>query len=277
MRKMTLDEIQAVNLEIMKEIHVFCVNNHINYSLAYGSLIGAIRHKGFIPWDDDIDIMMPHQDYELFSKTFKSSKGYELLSVYSNETYVNYTRVYDCHTIVKCPAKQCKHDVGIWVDVFPIDAIPDSQPEQKRQFDSLRHYTSLIMRYRVALRNLEENSFKRRFRGCLQITKLFLQNGGVFFKYWHNKVISICNQYCFGKTKYCSSLVCVEANTYNKQEVFLTSDFEHFSIVPFEDTSFYVVAAYDRVLHTIFGDYMQLPPKEKRVSHVLKKWSFYWK
>ena len=92
MRKMTLDEIQAVNLEIMKEIHVFCVNNHINYSLAYGSLIGAIRHKGFIPWDDDIDIMMPHQDYELFSKTFKSSKGYELLSVYSNETYVNYTR-----------------------------------------------------------------------------------------------------------------------------------------------------------------------------------------
>ena len=82
MRKMTLQEIQTVNLELMKDIHAFCVKNNIHYSLAYGSLIGAVRHKGFIPWDDDIDIMMPRPDFERFSHEYKSEKGYRLSSVY---------------------------------------------------------------------------------------------------------------------------------------------------------------------------------------------------
>ena len=98
---MTLQEVQAINLEMMEEIHLFCVRNNIRYSLAYGSLIGAVRHEGFIPWDDDIDIMMPRPDFEVFSRSFQSQKGFILSSVYSNETYVNYTRVYDNRTIVR--------------------------------------------------------------------------------------------------------------------------------------------------------------------------------
>ena len=272
---MTLQEIQSVNLEIMKDIHTFCVDNGIRYSLAYGSLLGAIRHKGFIPWDDDIDIMMPRPDFDLFSKTFKSRKGFELSSVYGDDTYVNYTRVYDCNTVVISPAKQAKHPVGIWVDVFPIDAISDDASEQKSQFDRIRHYTYLIMRYRFALRDLEESSLKKRIRGCLRIVKLIFENGGLFFQKWHNRVISLCNQFTFGETRYCSSLVCVEANAKNRQEVFQTSDFEHYRLMPFESESFYVIDAYDDFLTTVFGDYMQLPPEEKRVSHVMKKWSFY--
>lgn len=87
-----LKQIQSILLRILKDFSAVCEKHGFYYSLCGGSALGAVRHKGFIPWDDDIDIMMPHQDYELFSKTFKSSKGYELLSVYSNETYVNYTR-----------------------------------------------------------------------------------------------------------------------------------------------------------------------------------------
>ena len=273
--QLTLKENQSVNHEIMKDIHAFCVLNGIHYSLAYGSLLGAIRHKGFIPWDDDIDIMMPRPDFELFSKTYKSSKGFELCSVYSDETFVNYTRVYDSQTVVISPAKQARRPVGIWVDVFPIDAIPDSLSDQKRQFDRLRHYTYLIMRYRVALRNLEVESLNKRLRGCLQMTKLFLENGSVSFSKWHNQVITISKENTFGKTRCCSSLVCVEANTYNKQEVFLTSDFDSYILMPFESESFFIVDSYNSVLTTIFGDYMQLPPEEKRVSHILKRWSFF--
>ena len=272
---MALKEIQSVNLEIMKDIHSFCVDNHIRYSLAYGSLIGAIRHKGFIPWDDDIDIMMPRPDFELFSKTYKSNKGYELSSVYSADTYVNYTRVYDTHTIVSCPAKASKHPIGIWIDVFPIDAIPDSLQEQKKQFDSIRHYSSLIMRYRFALCNLGKKSLKCKIHGCLQIAKLFFQTGCVCVSKWREQVISLCKTSNWGDTKYCSSLVCVEANRNNKQEVFLTSDFDSYCQVPFENESFYVIEAYDHVLTTIFGDFMQIPPEEKRVSHSIREWSFY--
>ena len=64
MKKMTLEEIQSVSLDILKDVHAFCVRNDIHYSLAYGTLIGAIRHKGFIPWDDDVDVVLPRPDYE---------------------------------------------------------------------------------------------------------------------------------------------------------------------------------------------------------------------
>ena len=276
-RRMTLQEVQSVNLEMMKEIHLFCERNDIRYSLAYGSLIGAVRHGGFIPWDDDIDIMMPRPDFEVFSRSFRSEKGFILSSVYDSDTYVNYTRIYDNRTIVKGTAKASVEPVGVWIDVFPIDAIPDGLAERRDQFDRLRNYTALIMRYRRILCNICFRNIKYKLRGCLQMMKLFIENGGIPFSKWHQKVIEICKENTFGETEMCSSLVCVEANLNNRQEVFSTSDFQDYQLVPFEDGHFYIIKAYDRVLTTIFGDYMQIPPEEKRVSHVLKNWTFQWK
>ena len=80
MKQMTNEEIQQVSLKIMKDIHDFCVKNNISYSLYGGSAIGAIRHKGFIPWDDDLDIAMPRPDYDRFIKTYRSEKGYKALA-----------------------------------------------------------------------------------------------------------------------------------------------------------------------------------------------------
>lgn len=274
---MTLQEVQAINLEMMEEIHLFCVRNNIRYSLAYGSLIGAVRHEGFIPWDDDIDIMMPRPDFEVFSRSFQSQKGFILSSVYSNETYVNYTRVYDNRTIVRGAAKASLKAVGVWIDVFPIDAVPDDEALRCNQFNRLRNYTTMIMRYRRILCNLFFRNIKYKLLGCLQLAKLFIETRGIPFSKWHEQVIEICKENSFGETEKCSSLVCVEANLKNKQEVFLTSDFQDYQLVPFEDSQFYIIKAYDRVLTTVFGDYMQIPPVEKRISHVLKNWTFLWK
>ena len=277
MKRMTLQEIQKVNLDIMKDIHCYCVEKGIHYSLAYGSLIGAVRHKGFIPWDDDIDIMMTRPDFEVFSKEFRSKKGFELSSVYNNDTFVNYTRVYDNRTVATGPLKASKHQIGVWVDVFPIDAIPDDLSERNRQFQRLRRFTSLIRRLRVALSDLEERSLLRKITGFLRLVKLAVGSNGLHFDMWHNQVISICKEYTFGETMYCSSMVCFEATTNNRQEVFPTSAFKSYKILPFENEFFYVIDSYDSVLTTIFGDYMKLPPEEKRVSHSLKNWSYYWK
>ena len=85
MREMTLEEIQQVSLEILKDVHRFCVENDIKYSLCYGTLLGAIRHNGFIPWDDDIDIMMPRPEYDRFIRLYQSEKGYKLFAAENND------------------------------------------------------------------------------------------------------------------------------------------------------------------------------------------------
>ena len=276
MRKMTLAEIQQVNLELMKDIHSFCVKNDIRYSLAYGSLIGAVRHKGFIPWDDDIDIMMPRPDFEKFSAMYQSKEGYILSSFYDEDSYINYTRVYDYRTIVKCPIKASKHEIGVWIDVYPLDGISDDDVISKEQFQLLRKHTRNVMKWRKCLIDIKQKKLNKRIRILLRMIKLRILNKGSINS-WRDKICSICKEYEFGTTKRCSSLLCVEANSNNKQEIFQTKDFFEYQLVPFETEQFFITKAYDRVLTTIFGDYMKIPPKDKQVSHILHQWKFYWK
>ena len=103
MKEMTTADIQQVSLDILKDIHSFCQKENIKYSLAYGTLIGAIRHRGFIPWDDDVDIMMPRPDYERFIRTYHSAQGYEILPE-GEESMIAMARVYDVQrTYVSMP------------------------------------------------------------------------------------------------------------------------------------------------------------------------------
>ena len=276
MRTMTLKEIQQVNLEMMIDIHSFCVKNGIRYSLAYGSLIGAVRHKGFIPWDDDIDIMMPRPDFEKFSSTYQSQHGYILSSVYDEDTYINYTRVYDNRTLVISKALASKHDVGVWIDVYPVDGISDDEVVSKEQFKRLKQYTSIVMKWRNCLFIIKQRGiYKKKMRALLRMTRIWLLHKGSI-SLWHQKICNICKEYEFGETERCSILVCVAANSQNKQEVFQTKDFFTYQLVPFESEQFYIVTAYDHILTTIFGDYMKIPPKDKQISHIIHQWKFFW-
>ena len=274
MERMTLQEIQSVNLEMMKDIHAFCVEKGIHYSLAYGTMIGAVRHKGFIPWDDDIDIMMTRPDFERFSKEYKNNKGYVLSSVYDDDTYVNYTRVYDTHTWVTCCPKSAKYPTGIWIDVFPIDCISDDDAESRRQFQQMRHLTTAVVKWRKNLTRLERPGMIGKLKSVIRRSQLLLFNRGSF-PYWHQRICDLCKEHSFGSTSRCSSLVCVEANKNDKQEIFPVEDFKEYILMPFEDQQFYVASGYDHILRTIFGDYMQIPPKEKQISHIMQKWEFY--
>ena len=276
MKTMSLQEVQSVNLNIMKDIHAFCVEHGIRYSLAYGSLIGAVRHKGFIPWDDDIDIMMPRPDFEVFSRTFVSKQGYTLSSVYDHDTYINYTRVYNnAETLVISPAKAGKNEVGVWVDIYPIDGISDNEDDSKKQFAQIRKYTQQIMALRFLYRKLATGSVYEKAKAFIKFVAFSICKKGSISQ-WHKKVSMLCKEVNFGETSRCSSLVCMEANRDNRQEVFPTNSFSSYELSPFEKEHFYIVSDYDIVLKVIFGDYMQLPPKEKQVSHVIKKWKFYW-
>lgn len=276
MKRMTLQEIQSVNLDIMKDIHAFCVEHGIHYSLAYGSLIGAVRHKGFIPWDDDIDIMMPRPDFEKFSSSFESKHGFVLSSVYDENTYINYTRVYNnAETLVISPAKAGKNEVGIWVDVYPIDGISDDETKSRKQFVEIRKYSQQVMKMRFIFQKLVSGNTIRKVKAAIKwVICRFVKRGNL--RQWHNRIVNLCKEVPYGETSRCSSLVCMEANRDDRQEIFPLTSFQNYQLVPFETEHFYIVSDYDTVLKVIFGDYMKLPPPEKRVSHVIKKWQFFW-
>ena len=128
MKVMTLREIQLFTLEILKVTHNFCVENNIKYSLSYGTLIGAVRHKGFIPWDDDVDIMMLRPDYDRFCQTFQAP-GYQVVSRQTRkDCLISFARVCDIReTDVTSmePWIRRQGNLGLWIDIFPIDSVTD--------------------------------------------------------------------------------------------------------------------------------------------------------
>ena len=151
MKQLTLQEIQAQSLEILQTVHDFCLAHDIRYSLAYGTLIGAIRHKGFIPWDDDIDIIMPRPDYDRFCRTFRAP-GLGLLWEEDKNYYLSFCRVFDtektwCRSLLPV-GKDYKG--GVWIDVFPADGVSDNFDEFSANIRQYKRTWMLQMRYRYA-------------------------------------------------------------------------------------------------------------------------------
>lgn len=122
---MTLRELQLFALEILKDVHQFCTQNNIKYSLYAGTLLGAIRHQGFIPWDDDIDIVMPREDYNKFCQTYRSER-FNLFNRDNDSSFqLAYARVCDIkRTLYKAVEPCSKKPTGVWIDVFPADGCP---------------------------------------------------------------------------------------------------------------------------------------------------------
>lgn len=151
-RLMSVREIQLIGLDILNEIHSFCVSNQITYTLYGGTLIGAIRHKGAIPWDDDIDIAMPRNDYNRFVNSFISLKGYRLFCPEKNNSYLTYARVCEMEKTVVLNEKfpWSRYQTGVWVDVFPLDGASDSLSDVENQLKGLRKQWRVLCRYRVS-------------------------------------------------------------------------------------------------------------------------------
>lgn len=273
MQEMTLQDIQNECLRILKDVHQFCVDNDITYTLYGGTMIGAIRHKGFIPWDDDIDIAMPRPDYERFVRSYVSRNGYELICEEKGNSLLAFARVVDNErTMVKASLPWTDHITGVCIDIFPLDGAPDDKKEAERFMRSLRKYWTYAKLSRVALRKMSDyKSFK--MRQNILLRKILFRNPISKNINWTRLYSKKCKQIPYGSTKHFANVAFMEYGMKEYQEM---ADFQTTTLVEFEGDKYCVCNGYDHLMRVKYGDYMQLPPEKDRVyKHGGSK--YYWK
>lgn len=275
MTELTLTDQQKLGLEILKDVHDFCVSDGIKYSVAYGSMIGAIRHNGFIPWDDDVDIIMPRPDYERFCREFRSDE-YELICRSTDpDCTIAYARVADCKkTICNPKVPWCSRQVGMWIDVFPVDAVPDDKALYGKRFKALTNLWERTVWERQARTPLNTYGWQPVPTLKLILKKLLFLNGIGLFRHV-DRLIAQGQEIEWGSTSHFAQLSCLDGKA--DKEYIPVRCFDSCVDVKFEDTVVKVLSGYEEVLSTMYGDYRQLPPPEKQIPHnnVLNKW--YWK
>lgn len=171
MKKLNLNEIKAVELNILKQFDQFCKNNNLRYYLAGGTLLGAIRHKGFIPWDDDIDVCMNRPDYERLLNEFPQNNDNSNLQI-CDIKYKNFDAPF-CKIVANNTRVRNKFlgnlaNSKLWIDVFPVDGLPENIDEVNQVYKKCSYYRKMLLWCDV---NLGEG--KTTFRKLAKFFKTF--------------------------------------------------------------------------------------------------------
>ncbi len=276
MREMTTKEVQRISLDILQDFHNFCVKNGLHYSLSGGTLLGAIRHNGFIPWDDDIDVQMPRPDFDEFIHSYKSENGYK---VYSREIpgfkekkmVYSHARICDTRkTIVdKGIIPWISEQVGIWIDILPCDGISSQKEIAKKHLWKIN--ILLHLSYWVGIRYSTWSNIKKG-RTAKTKLKFFIKKVLSYF-IWRDPLISLYK--LRQKYDYVSSDYFFVTPHYGMGEWQPKKNMAHFILHKFEDREFFIMFGWDDNLRSLYGDYMKLPPENQRISHDYNR--YYWK
>lgn len=259
MKELNTTELREIQLDILKKVTSFCERRNINYSLYGGTLLGAIRHKGYIPWDDDIDISMPRPDYNRLIEDFHliNDKNLKINAYEIDKKYpYPFIKVSDERTIQK-DFLNVNYSIGVNIDIFPIDGLPSSSVKSGR-----------IMREAMILKKIFEIKWQKIKKDREVYKNLILIAVKPFFKIFSikfllNRFTKLTSKYDYNTSDYIGNIVW----GYGIRERCEKECYEEYFRVDFEKNSFYTMKGYDKYLRNVFGDYLQLPPVEKQVSN----------
>lgn len=263
---MTSEEIKKCSIDILEYVDRFCQNNNINYYLCAGTMLGAVRHQGFIPWDDDIDIMLPREDYNKLFLCFPKEERYRFLtSDNTNDFPYAYGKIVDTLTIKLESLPKKYQKIGVDIDVFPIDNFPSGIKESYKlclEIEMIdRKMSRLFSGYGRA------NSILRTIiHNILVPFRFFLRDIGVTPISKYVKQMQMLSQkYNTEETGY-RGIICIAH--YGTKERNDKSIYDSTVKLEFEGGYYPAPQGYKTYLKNLYGnDYMQLPPLEKRISH----------
>lgn len=256
-------ESRRVMLDLLSAFADVCGECGAPYYLGGGTLLGAVRHKGFIPWDDDIDVFLRHEDYPRVLEALKSQTRHANLSVVDNSTegyYLPFAKIVDDRTVVKIKSVRTPPH-GIWVDVFPLNNVPADERERKAFAARCRFLRTVII------------SMKTDFAATRWIGKAAAKRvlAAVARAVGKGRVACMAERYMSRYNARETGCVCITWTPYGS-EYMETEKTAHTAEYEFEERFYTSFADYDTYLRRAYGDYMKLPPAGKRRGHVVTAW-----
>ncbi len=265
MRKLELKEIKEMELNLLVEFDRLCRENHLYYTLCGGTLLGAVRHKGFIPWDDDIDVLMPRPDYDRLLNDRKIDKSglaeYAELCHWKNGTLgYPFMKLVDNRTRVDVDYFDNDLNVNkIWIDIFPIDG----NPKDKKALNRI-YRKSIRLRRLLCLKLAKSGEGKTTLKRLLKPALIKILSL-IRIKELCKRMDTLASTYDFGESEYIGGILW----GYGPQERIHKKEYMTPVKLEFEGHFFNAPSNYHEYLTGLYKDYMQLPPKDKRIVHGL--------
>lgn len=265
MKKIEIQELKKIELDMVRKIDEVCHTYEIHYYMVGGTLLGAARHKGFIPWDDDIDIAMPRKDFVKFCNAMAREMSNYEVQFYNNVDDYGYAspKVVDKRTLlIDYKLGMGKEESSVFVDVFLYDGMGDNKKEAYIRYFFLKCFKKMVF---LSKRNFKMETVLKSiifFIPCVICKAIGVTRLNAFYN-------SLCAKRDFYQSKY---VACV-AGRYGKREVFKREVFEQTVPLQFEELMLQAPQGYKTYLTSIYGDYMKMPPKSQRVSnHTSEEW-----
>lgn len=262
-----INHIKEVELMILKDFIEICEKHDIEYYLIYGTQIGAIRHQGFIPWDDDIDVILFRKDYEKFLRIMEENPNekYTIFdSRYNEEYFFQFGRMSLNGTYwAEYWDKQVSFKLGLHIDLFILDNLPDNKLKRWIFIQRCYYLTRLH-----SISVLTFDNYSKILNSVLNIAHKFLNSFGFGPKYFQKRLYNLFNKYNSKDSEFVTDLTLIERPTFKR------TDYKPPKKALFEGIEMNIPNNDDNTLIPIYGDYMQIPPEEERFNHVLNEIDF---